>query len=182
MSMILTCSLKPSQHVLVPGICHCNTASLLHTFVRQLPRARKDDGEDALVLVCVYPETSPALFKTKQEKYVAQGKFKEKLSFTSSPSPPKLNCNAGILLFSQWELVSAIPTILTWKNEETCWSHPNFHDFQTKKRCFHLILPTFPYVFPLKMMRSPGFPFFSMIFLLSSPFSLIVPQVSLQIS
>jgi hypothetical protein len=32
------------------------------------------------------------------------------------------------------------------------------------------------------MMRSPGFPFFSMIFLLSSPFSLIVPQVSLQIS
>ena len=98
MSMILTCSLKPSQHVLVPGICHCNTASLLHTFVRQLPRARKDDGEDALVLVCVYPETSPALFKTKQEKYVAQGKFKEKPSFTPSPSPPKLNCNAGILL------------------------------------------------------------------------------------
>ena len=144
MSMILTCSLKPSQHVLVPGICHCNTASLLHTFVRQLPRARKDDGEDALVLVCVYPETSPALFKTKQEKYVAQGKFKEKLSFTSSPSPPKLNCNAGILLLifpmrigecnsnnshlKKWRNLLISPKFPWFSNEETLLS-PDLANF-----------------------------------------------------
>ena len=161
MSMILTCSLKPSQHVLVPGICHCNTASLLHTFVRQLPRARKDDGEDALVLVCVYPETSPALFKTKQENTLHKGNSKK--NRVSPLLHLHLNWTAMLVFyywFSQWELVSAISTTLTWKNEENCWSHPTFHDLQTKKRCLHLILPTFPYVFPLKMMRSPGFPLF----------------------
>ena len=58
--MDMTCSLKPSQHVL-PGICNCNTSSLLHTFVRQLPGSSS-----------VYPETK-SQHASKQKKWWFNG-------------------------------------------------------------------------------------------------------------